>query len=1209
MAQQILENPFPGLRPFESGEDYLFFGRRGQSDELLKRLRLNRFLAVLGVSGSGKSSLIRAGLLPALRAGFMVSAGSTWKIAVFRPGENPIRNMALALNRAEVFGATDEDAEFQAAITEATLRRSALGLVETIRQLRRPGDENLLVVVDQFEELFRFKLKSDDDGAYDEASAFVKLILEAVHQDQLPIFVAITMRSDFLGDCAQFRDLPETINNSQYLIPRMTRDQRREAITRPVAVGVGNISPRLVNRLLNDVGDNPDQLPILQHALMRTWDYWSDDHEPDEPLDLRHYEAIGGMDEALSRHAEEAFADLPDDRSREIAQRMFKLLTEKGADNREVRRPILLSQICSANGAAPEEVDTVVENFRRPGRSFLMPPASVALRQNLLIDISHESLIRGWGRLKEWVEEEAQSAQIYRRLAETAVLNLKGLAGLWRDPDLQIALAWRERTQPAADWAVRYHPAFDEAMRFLEASQKERDQEEAAREAQRAREVRRTRLFAAVLGIAFLISLGVGLYAVSKERDANQQRRRAEESRYAADMRLAQQAADEGNLGRTIDLLQRYRSGTGDDSLCGFEWRYLWWIAEGESIATFHGHRDEVRSVAFSPDGNKLATGSTDATVSILDVIAQRTLTTFKVDGPGVMSVAFSPDGQTLAVATGNWKRSGEKGKLYLWDVEREAFARTLEGHTRAINSVTFSPNGKFLASGSEDNTVMIWKMDAEQAPTVIAPPGFSLGVNAIAISGDSQLLAAAYGDGHLLIWDINSGRELSSVIAHVSGIMSMVFSPDGKTIVVGTRDGPILLWSVNSEREPLSVNTKQGLVNALAFSYDGKLLATGGSNCTIKLWDFGSMKELTTLIGHKDMVFSVAFSPKGNLIASGGNDRMVKLWDSSKGRTVSTLHHNGAVSDVAFSPDGKTVATTVGISSSDSVNNQARVFLWDRDSLSQIAAIGKEHTGAVYSVAFSPDGKTLATGSMDHTAMLWDAATHFKLATLAGHTEPVTSVAFSPDSKILATASRDKFIKLWNVAGNQSALIATLEGHDGWVRSVAFSPDGTMLASASSDRTVRLWDVASRKQIAVFEGYQGACNSVAFSPDSSILASGSNDRTVRLWDLVDKQHLPTSATILQGYSAAINSLEFSPDGRTLAAGSQDSSITLWNVRTRQEVMVFNPHLGGILSVTFSPDGNILATSSNDGTAKLWRALTGPEIETLNKNQYEWAQP
>ncbi|HYJ86261.1 MAG TPA: hypothetical protein VEW46_09415 [Pyrinomonadaceae bacterium] len=572
---EVSTNPFPGLRPFEFDESHLFFGRDGQSEQLIGKLSRTRFLAVVGTSGSGKSSLVRAGFLPALLGGFMTSAGSAWRVAIMRPGNDPVGNLARALNSPEVFGSDDEEnAAIQTAIAESTLRRGSLGLVDAVRQAVMAPDENLLVVVDQFEEIFRFARVATGEQYGNEAAAFIKLLLEASSQRDVPIYVVLTMRSDYLGDCSQFWGLPEAINESQYLIPRLTRDRLREAITGPVAVGGGKITPRLVNRLLNDVGDNQDQLPVLQHLLMRSWNEWKeklltietkigeeivsrrhkDMHEGDA-IDLCCADAVGGMAQALSRHADEAFSELPNDHHRVVAEKLFKALTEKGPDNREIRRPITLGEICAVTGAGKKEVATVIETFRRPGRSFLMPPPTVALESESLIDISHESLIRGWARLKEWVEEEARSSRVYRRLAETAVLHREGGAGLWRDPDLQIALNWREQGKPNEVWARRYHPEFALAGNFLDESVEARDAQVAADEARRRKEIRRSRLTALVFFVAFLFSGVVGAYAFTLKAKADVAKNEALDQRIRADKlkdeALARNAALDEALTRT----------------------------------------------------------------------------------------------------------------------------------------------------------------------------------------------------------------------------------------------------------------------------------------------------------------------------------------------------------------------------------------------------------------------------------------------------------------------------------------------------------------------------------------------------------------------------------------------------------------------------------------------------------------------------------
>jgi len=516
-------NPFPGLRHFEFDETALFFGRDGQSDEVLRRLRMHRFLAVIGTSGSGKSSLIRAGVLPAIYGGMMVQAGSRWRHAILRPGDDPIGQLSCALGRKGVFGREEEDA-LETPLIESALRSSGLGLIDAARLAHLPPRENLVVIIDQFEELFRFAGAARSMHREDDAAAFVKLLLEATRQEELPIYVIITMRSDFIGDCARFRDLAEAVNDGMYLIPRMTRDQRKEAIRGPIAVGGAEIAPRLVNRLLNDVGDNPDQLPIMQHALMRTWDCWQRDHQPDEPLDLRHYEAVGGMAEALSRHAEEAYAELPNERHRNIAKRLFQSLTDKGGDNREVRRPTRIAEILERAHVDLAEVLATVECFRRPGRSFLMPPSEIPLGEQSIVDISHESLIRGWRRLSDWVQEESTSAETFRRLAETAAYYAHGQAAFLTNPELSVALAWREREWPTSAWARRYRGDFDEAMQFLKESDAAYRAEEVERERQRVSALRRLQVFAGVVLVAFLAAAGLGgvsLIERSRLKDRN----------------------------------------------------------------------------------------------------------------------------------------------------------------------------------------------------------------------------------------------------------------------------------------------------------------------------------------------------------------------------------------------------------------------------------------------------------------------------------------------------------------------------------------------------------------------------------------------------------------------------------------------------------------------------------------------------------------
>jgi len=550
-------NPFPGLRPFEPDEDHLFFGREKEIDELLRRLRSTRFLSVVGTSGSGKSSLVRSGLIPSLHSGFMVTAGSSWRIAIFRPGENPIGHLAQALDQSGVLDGRDaEAADASREFLETTLRRGSLGIADAVRYARIPHVDNLLVVVDQFEELFRFRRSRQIDNSRDEAIAFVSLLLEAAKQSALPIYVVLTMRSDFIGDCIEYPGLPDAVNNGQYLVPRMTRDQVRLAITGPVAVGGGEIAPRLVRRLLNELGDDQDQLPVLQHALRRTWSYWDQHHQPGEPIDVDAYEAIGTLRDALSRHAEEAFQETNGERGRQICEGMFKALTDTFSESRGVRRPTSIHELAEICEATDAEVIEVVEIFRRPDRSFLMPPSTVPLGPHSIVDLSHESLMRRWTRLVEWAEQDRQSAALYTRLSQAARWCEEGSGDLWRNPQLALALQWRRNNRPTPAWGRRHDDGFVRAMAFLDRSEQEhvRTTTEEARE--RRRKLLQARWTAAVFGVLFVVA-GVLAYV------ARQENRRATQNlgfaKDAVDQTLSSAGLDPASAGADVPQMTEFR--------------------------------------------------------------------------------------------------------------------------------------------------------------------------------------------------------------------------------------------------------------------------------------------------------------------------------------------------------------------------------------------------------------------------------------------------------------------------------------------------------------------------------------------------------------------------------------------------------------------------------------------------------------------------
>jgi acetolactate synthase regulatory subunit len=461
-----MQNPFVGLRPFESRDSLYYFGRKEQTHALLKQLYANRFVAVVGSSGCGKSSLVRAGLIPNLEAGFLVQDRDLWEIATFKPGNAPLYHLAAAL--VSLTGSdTPEAVEKLLKIVE---RRGAQALVDVAQTTLNAEDSNLLIVVDQFEELFRFQ-QARTIQVREEAADFVSILLDLVEQTVVPIYVILTMRSDFTGECDAFQGLPEAMNNSQYLVPRLTRDQRREAFLGPIRLAGADMTPRLMDRLLNESIDTRDDLPVLQHALMRTWNDWTSDGH-NGPIDLEHYERAGTLKNALRLHADEALKDLNEE-NRLIARRMFQALTETDAANRRIRRPALLSQIIAICGkkVSPQTIMSLIERFNDDNRNFLVLSSRTAT-DDPLVDISHESLIRQWKTLADWVDQEAESARIYQRLAQSAELHASGKAGLYKETDLQVALDWQGQQQPNAEWGARYHSNFKLTMDFLEQSVK-----------------------------------------------------------------------------------------------------------------------------------------------------------------------------------------------------------------------------------------------------------------------------------------------------------------------------------------------------------------------------------------------------------------------------------------------------------------------------------------------------------------------------------------------------------------------------------------------------------------------------------------------------------------------------------------------------------------------------------------------------------------
>jgi WD40 repeat protein len=824
--------------------------------------------------------------------------------------------------------------------------------------------------------------------------------MEAINYPDAPIYVAITMRSDFIGDCAQFPELTRKINDSHYLIPQLTRDQKRRAIEGPVAVGGANIAPRLVQQLLNDLGDNPDQLPILQHALMRTWSHWSDYRDyQEEPVDLKHYEAIGTMSEALSLHANEAYDELTEDQ-KHVCEVLFKAITEKRGENFGIRRPTRLNEIAAIADVSEQDVIDVIDKFRDPSRSLLTPALGVSVSSKSMIDISHESLMRIWVRLKNWVDDEADAVQMYSRLAEAASMYQVGKAGLWRPPDLQLALNWQSKHKPTLVWGQRYNPAFERTMIFLEYSKKEWETEQRIKELEQKRKLQRARTFALVLGAFTIIAIIFLVYALYAQAEADNQRQDALKSKALAEEseKFAMKERDAANIARdeatkakddavaaqAAEVEQRKQADQAKlqaEKNADLAKRNELTAKENEKLANLERQRAEENEKEAIRQGELARKNAEES-------MRQRYIAQAKA--MAVKSKELNDPEQQALIAQQAFKFNSEhQGYIYDNDIYNGLYfaltkfdhplTKSLKAHDNgAARALVTHAGENAIYSGGSDGKIIRWDEKNEHWNSQILVKNSNYQYYSIDVSSNGNILVAAglslasEKQNYVEVYNLaNMAANPTRVEGYSYAIENVCITPDGKGFYARDNSGKSIKFSdLKTSREVVAPPVK---INAIALSPDGNVLAGAGENGTLYLWDVNnnySVKEIPRL---GNPLTSVEFGPEGRRIITGDNVGIVKIYDSQAGMIIRTLSgHTSGIEQIRFNHAGTFMATA---------SKDKTVRLWNLNKLKEQPIVLSDHKDWVWSATFTPDDEQLLASvhsstetvkGVEHTIRAW---------------------------------------------------------------------------------------------------------------------------------------------------------------------------------------------------------------------------------------------
>jgi WD40 repeat protein/energy-coupling factor transporter ATP-binding protein EcfA2 len=1114
-------NPYRGLQSFEEKDSALFFGRKELIEKLQAFISNQSLTVVLGASGSGKSSLVKAGLIPLLKQN-----EQQWRVLVpIRPGESPFTALNNALIKEEL----------------PIFDKPSTGFAEELQKIAQSLAKwmhlkpkiKILLVIDQFEEIVT--LCRDDI----EREKFLSGLVKALSAFPEKLRIVLTLRSDFEP---QFRNTPlePYWQAARFIIPGMTREELRQAIIEPATARVMYFEPPgLVDQIIDEVAQMPGALPLLSFSLSELYLKYikkaREGKRNNRAITQKDYEELGGVTRSLTQRADfeyDELVKLDPAYAQTIKHVMLRMVAIGGGEL--ARRRVLLSEL---EYPEPENtrVKLVIEHFA--AARLLVKGRD--LEDNLYVEPAHDALVRGWQKLRRWKDENLGNLLLQRELTPTAnkwAINKqdKQIQGLLWNNDPRLPLV-QELYKSDANWLN--YVELDFVKRSIERKRNNhrrlvasvtvvitllsgstmfaftqlqlsllREQAAVVQNRISVKPIdglvlaiqttgRNRSLIAGRILNSVKTSL-VDAVQTTKERNLFEHPSPVRTTAISPDGKYIISGSEDNTMrlwdlqgkqirkpfvGHTLPITSVTFSPDGRYIISGSEDKTVrLWDLQGNSIGTsFIGHNQPIQSVAFSPNGQYIVSGSEDKTIRLWDLTGKQIGQPFAGHTKGVWSVAFSPDGQYII--------SGSRDKtLRLWDLIGKQIGQPFKGHTDSVWSVAFSSDGKFIASGSNDKTVRVWDLTGQQKEQPFK--GHKYAVLSVAIGRNNQIISGS-SDNTIRLWDIQGNPIRQPLVGHMSGVTSVAINPDGRYIISASKDNTLRLWDLQNNPIGQTFSGHKAAVTSVAISPDDKIIASGSNDSTIRLSNLQGKLIAKPFIGHKDGILSIAFSPDGKYIASSSKDRTIRLWNL-QGEAIGEpfLSHEKTVYSVAFSPNEKYIVSGSG-------DNTIR--LWDNTG----KLIGKPfvgHKSAVLSVAFSPDGRYIVSGSDDKTVRLWNLQGKQIGKAFQGHTEAVFSVAFSPDGRYVASGSTDNTIRLWNLSGK--SMRQPLQGHTSGVRSVFISQDGQQIVSGSYDNTIRLWNLQGNPIGQTFQGHSDGVVSVAISRDRQFIISGSRDKTVRLW-------------------------------------------------------------------------------------------------------------